>query len=87
MMVELTFGVGEIKIKFGGGANGQFFCWCGGKSPPPPIPPVEKTLSFANVHCISSNLMQMVLIGSLFETNIYRIEFSHSYLVFKNEHE
>ena len=86
-MVELTFGVGEIKIKFGGGGNGQFFCWCGGQSPPPPIPPVEKNLSFANVHCISSNLMQMVLIGSLFETNIYRIEFSHSYLVFKNEHE
>ena len=86
MMVELTFGVGEIKIKFGGGGNEQFFCWCGGQSPPP-IPPVEKTLSFANVHCISSNLMQMVLIGSLFETNIYRIEFSHSYLVFKNEHE
>ena len=86
-MVELTFGVGEIKIKFSGGANGQFFCWCGGQSPPPPIPPVEKTLSFANVHSISLNFMQMVLIGSLFETNIYRIEFSHSYLVFKNEHE
>ena len=84
-MVELTFGVGEVKIKFGGGGNGQFFCWCGRQSPPPP--PVEKTLSFANVHSISSNLMQMVLIGSLFETNIYRIEFSHSYLVFKNEHE
>ena len=83
MMVELTFGVGEIKIKFGGGANGQLFCWCGGQSPPP----VEKTLSFANVHSISLNFMQMVLIGSLFETNIYRIEFSHSYLVFKNEHE
>ena len=87
MMVELSFGVGEIKIKFGGGANGQFFCCCGGQSPPPPIPPVEKTLSFANVHSISLNFMQMVLIGSLFETNIYRIEFSHSYLVFKNEHE
>ena len=84
MMVELTFGVGEIKIKFSGGANGQFFCWCGGQSPPPPV---EKTLSFANVHSISLNFMQMVLIGSLFETNIYRIEFSHSYLVFKNEHE